>query len=374
VAGLNEKEADLARDVLKRFPVSDPIELDPIGNGLIHGSYLVHCAGTPMYVLQHLNTHVFRDPELLASNALVVTERIRSAVIERGGDPLREVLQFIQADDGRYLVTMQDGSVWRLAHFVPETVTVDVARNPAEAGIYARAFARFLRDVWDVSPDLVRDTIPGFHDTPRRYRRFREVVAAAGKHGARERETDRFLKARHMVDAINARGAYLDIVERERAEGVISTHVCHNDTKVNNLLLDRETMQPLCVIDLDTAGPGSPLVDAGDLLRTASATASEEEPDIDLVEVDVESANAITGAFEQELGTRLNRREIQLLPFSGWLITVEQAIRYLTDFLENDIYYGERYPGHNLRRTENQLALAISMERDFVDLREIWTE
>ena len=365
--------------ILRKFGITDECSLSPVGNGLIHTTLLVSTAGRPAFVLQRLNTVVFPDPAILANNAQVVTQRLRDAVVARGGDVTREVLQFLPARDGRLFAEAEDGSYWRLSHYVSDSTSVDIAGSSQEAGSVARAFASFLRDLWDLSPDLVQDAIPGFHDTPKRYSRYQTVLektraAAVADSGAGEgtdNRRDRFARAGDLVEAILARADLLSVIESERLSGLLSTHICHNDTKVNNVLLDETSRDPLCVIDLDTIGRGSPLMDVGDLLRTAAATASEEEQDPGRVAADPEAALAIVHAFADVLDERLNAREHQLLPFSGWIITMEQCIRYLTDYLEGDVYYGERYPGHNLCRAQNQLALARSMEESFVDLRSI---
>ena len=353
--------------VLEEFGVEPGWTVAPMGNGLIHATSVVSFAGEPAYVLQHLNTAVFPDPVVLAHNAAVVTNRIRRAVVQRGGDVTREVLRFIPARGGRYFTQSPDGSYWRLSCFIPRTLTIDVARSADEAGRIARAFARFQSDVWDVPPQEVQDAIPGFHDTPRRYAKLCRVIE--GARGTQLR--GRLDQARGLADEIHDRSRYLGIIESDRRSGRISTHVCHNDTKVNNVLLDEDSLEPLCVIDFDTVGPGSPLMDAGDLLRTAAATVSEEERDEQKVAADPDAARAIISAFADVLRDRLGARERELLAFSGWVITMEQAIRYLTDYLEGDVYYGERYPGHNLYRARNQLALARSMEEGFVDLSAI---
>lgn len=359
--------ADQIAAVLEDYGVDTGYTCAAIGNGLIHETIAVSYGGAPRYVLQHLNTNVFPDPGLCARNAEVVTDRIRRAVTGRGGDLSREVLRFVPTRDGRLFTQSPDGSSWRMADFIPETVTIDVPGDAGEAGRIAGAFALFQNDLWDVPANRVRDAIPGFHDTPKRYEKFRRVAAAA----ERSNRAERLEQAHELVEQIQNRAELLGIIESERNSGGISTHVCHNDTKVNNVLLDETSRDPLCVIDLDTIGRGSPLMDVGDLLRTAAATASEEEQDLGRVAADPEAALAIVHAFADVLDERLNAREHQLLPFSGWIITMEQCIRYLTDYLEGDVYYGERYPGHNLCRAQNQLALARSMEESFVDLRSI---
>ncbi len=350
--------------ILKEFDVEPGYTLTQLGIGLIHKTYAVSYNGKAAYILQRLNTDVFPRTEILEHNSRVVTECIERAVRARHGDVGREVLRFVPSAGGSLIASAEDKSRWRLSHYVSDSTTVNIARSADEAAAVARAFAEFLRDLWELPPDRVQDAIPGFHDTPRRYRRLRDIVDALESSGSNAR----LAAASDLIAKIRSRANLLGIIEAEKAAGRISTHVCHNDTKVNNVLLDVTTRRPLCVIDLDTIGPGSPLMDVGDLLRTAAATATEEERDLDEVAVDPPTADAIVAAFLEVLSGRLNEREQQLLPFAGWLITMEQAIRYLTDYLENDVYYGERYPRHNLRRAQNQLALALSMEHSIVDL------
>jgi Ser/Thr protein kinase RdoA (MazF antagonist) len=361
-------ERDHALVALTRFDIEPGYTTAPVGNGLIHTTLAVSYDDDPRYVLQRINTGVFPDPHKLAENARVVTSRLEKAVVSRGGDVDREVLRFVPSRDGGLVVQDDEGGYWRLARFVRDSATIDIAEDVREAGAIASAFARFQLDLWDLAPESVSEAIPGFHDTPARYRRLLAAARAAAQTDDGTLISERYEQARDDLETIAARAHLLGVIEDGRASGALSSRICHNDTKVNNVLIDAATRRTLCVIDLDTIGPGSPLMDVGDLLRTAAATATEEEQDTSLVAVDPTIAAAITSAFRDVLAARLNEAERSLLSFGGWMITMEQAVRFLTDFLEGDAYYGERYPAHNLFRARNQLALAASMEREIVDL------
>lgn len=343
-----------------------PVAVEPIGRGLIHRTYGVHFQGAaPRYVLQQINTLVFANLEALESNLNVVCATLRQRAEARDDDLDRMVLRLIPTVDGGLIARDCDGLAWRMSCFVAESVTVDVIESVTAAYKAAQAFANFHLDLWDLPAESVEETIPDFHNTPLRYAALKRAISSCAK------ESDRLQRARQAIELINLRAESLSRVETGLSDGSLSSHVCHNDTKISNLLLDLHSHSPLCVIDLDTIGPGSPLLDVGDLLRSGATTASEEEGDLALVSANVEYANAIIDGFFSVVGNRMNAYEREGMAFGGWLITMEQAIRYLTDYLLGDPYYGESYSGHNLVRAENQLTLATSMEES---LKIPWVE
>jgi len=354
------------KDALALFDIPNALnQLHPVESGLIHSTYSVHdAAGTPQLILQKIKTTVFADVVTLERNMAVVTGRLKDAAEARGLDPVHTVLTFVPARDGRLIARDEQGGSWRLSRFIANSVAVDVAEDPELTGRIAGAFAWFHRDLWEVPAGSITAVIPDFHNTPLRCERLRDVARSLSKDsdaGFAERLANSSVELQTILD----RSVDLGRIQNGLSDGTLTASICHNDTKVNNVLLDRDSMMPLCVIDLDTVGPGSVLADVGDMLRTAAASVSEEERDLSKVRIDTGRAEAVVDGFLSVLGDHLNETERRMLFYSGWLITMEQAIRYLTDYLEGDVYYGERYPGHNLVRTRNQLALAQSMESVF---------
>lgn len=339
------------------FAIDGSPLIESLGRGLINQTYAVSMdAAAPRYVLQQINTKVFTNTSAIEHNLETVCKILERCAITRGEDPERDVLRFVRTPVGRLMARDDAGFVWRMSHYVQDSIAVDAIDDATTAYRAAARFGCFLSDLWDVPADGVKATIPGFHDSPAR---LAELHRALRSPDGDRRRLDR---ARDAISDIEIRDNELDRVETGAADGTLSRHVCHFDTKISNVLLDRRSKLPLCVIDLDTIGPGSPLLDIGDLLRTGAASANEEEQDHSLVAVNIEYANAIIDGFLSVLGDKLGPVEREFLTYSGWLITIEQAIRYLTDYLQDDRYYGARFPEQNLLRATNQLALAKSME------------
>lgn len=311
------------------------------GRGRIHQSFLV-AGSDPAFLLQRLNTHVFADPEALTRNVDLVARTVQS--------PLR--LERTERDQLLHWATPTD--CWRLLRFVPKSCPLSLPVTPVEAERAAEAFGSFSDSVASIPPSHLASTIPDFHNTPLRYQRLQQSVAAA-------------TEARRSADGVAAalsflaeRSSVLGIVEDARVSGRIPTRVAHNDAKLDNLVVHCVTGAPLAVVDLDTVMTGSPLHDLGDLLRSAAVTANEDERDLAKVGVDWDLAEAIQDGFLRT--AHLDSKERSLAASAGWLMSVEQAIRYLTDFLQEDRYYGVEYPNQNLVRAQNQIVLAGSFE------------
>lgn len=330
---------------------------NPLGSGHIHDTFVAEYrrgGGLERYVLQRLNTRVFDDPRALAANLQRITEHLRARLTVRGcADPERRCLRPLLNSAADGWAVDSAGAYWRAFPYIEGTRTVERVEHASEAREAARAFGRFAADLIDLGEPRLVQTIPDFHDTAKRVRRL-EVVVQADPHGR-----------------VAAVAAELDQAARswERLErGLIAVdasnlprRVMHNDCKLNNLLLDAESGEGLCVIDLDTTMDGTILCDFGELVRSGACRAAEDESDLAKVEIDLDLFGAIAEGYW--LGARdfLCELEIRALPLAGPVLTLENAVRFLTDYLEGDVYFRTRREGQNLDRARRHLRLLDSM-------------
>jgi hypothetical protein len=307
-------------------------------------------AGARRVVLQRVNTHVFRAPDVLMETWLRVTEHVRAALAREGRPDLeRRCLRAIRTRAGGLLHADAHGALWRAFPLIEGARSFDVPDGPARAEEAARAFGAFAAQLADLDPEAVPESIPHFHDFPHRLAAFEAAVAADPHARARAAARD--------VDA--ARRLAADVERALACEGAaqLPRRVVHNDCKLNNVLFDDATAEGLCVIDLDTVMPGSVLADFGDLARTAACPALEDEPDLACVRVDARLYEAIARGYLAGAGALLTPVELALLPLAGPLIALETGIRFLTDHLSGDLYFRIHRPGHNLDRARVQMRL-----------------
>ena len=325
-------------------------------------TYRLPGGGQRDYLLQRINTYVFKDPVGVMRNIDLVTRHIESAYRAMGVDPARRVLRVIPADDGLYYRTETD-DYWRAYNFITGATAYDRIESPAAFREAARGFGEFQRLLTDFPAGTLAETIPGFHHTARRYQAFEASVVAdrAGRVKDLAEEIDFLRRRRDMMCEI------VSALE----DGRLPVRVTHNDTKINNVMIDDDTGRALCVIDLDTVMPGSALYDFGDAIRSGAASVIEDDPRFDRVAVDLELFRAFAEGFLSELRDILTPGEIDMLPLSAKVITCEQAMRFLTDYIDGDLYYKIRTPDHNLVRARNQMALVKDMERHFDEMRAI---
>ena len=331
------------------------------GNGHINSTYIVTAESGARYILQILNTAIFKDPVGVMENIVAVTEHIRAGLIRGGEDAERGTMRVVRTKDGGCGLTDAAGRFWRAYDFVEHTVcrlTLDSAETFARVG---EAFGDFQRRLSDFDASRLNESIPNFHNTKKRYADFLAAVErnAAGRADAVREEirfiTDRADRCSLIVDALES--------------GELPLRVTHNDTKLSNILLDETTEEAVCIIDLDTVMPGSSLYDFGDSIRTGAASAAEDEPDLDKVHFLPEMFKAYTRGFVKGTGGALTEREVSMLPDGAYIITLEQAIRFLGDYLDGDTYYHTDYPDHNLVRARTQLRLVAEMEACMDELR-----
>jgi hypothetical protein len=336
--------------IIRKFHIRGNIkEIQPLGNGLINDtSRLVNGdPAAPDYVLQRINNKVFQDVDLLQRNIEAVTRHIRRKLEAAGEEDIdRKVLQFVPTDEGKTYYRDGDGNYWRVMVFIKDSVTYETVDEKFSytAGC---AFGDFEAKLADI-PDQLGETIPDFHNMELRMRQLREAVAAD--------KAGRLQEVQAIVDEMLGNGDDLCLAEQLHRQGLLPKRVCHCDTKVNNMLFDRQG-HVLCVIDLDTVMPSYVFSDYGDFLRTAANTAPEDEPDVAKVSFNLDIFRAFTRGYLESTRTFLTPVERQQLPYAVCLFPFMQAVRFLTDYLNGDTYYKTQYPEHNLVRTRAQMKL-----------------
>jgi len=323
-------------------------------NSTFRATYLDSDGSEHRYIFQAINRNVFKDPYAVMRNVECVTRHINARVLRLRKDLGGQTLNLFPARDGSIWVEDERGSVWRCYNNIEGCVTYDVVGNTRQAYQAARAFGAFQALVSDLDSNLIIETIPDFHHTRKRFERLMEVAAAdpLGRLAGAAEEFD-FIRKRE-----NLTGIVLDLL----AAGEIPSRVTHNDTKINNVMIDADLDQAVCVIDLDTVMPGSILYDFGDLVRSATSPAAEDETDLSKVRMQMPMYEALVEGYLDAASTFLNEAEIDHLTHSGKLMTLEVGMRFLTDYLEGDVYFKTHRARHNLDRCRTQLKLVERIE------------
>jgi len=312
------------------------------------------------YLLQRINHHVFRSPEELMANIAGITAHLRTKIVAGGGNPLRETITLIPCAQGNSFYQTLDGDYWRAALFIEGAKTYDVVKNLAHVYGAAKAFGNFQRLVSDFPVDQLHETIPAFHHTPKRFDAF---VAAV------ERDAhNRAASVRAEIEFVERRAGETSVLVDLLAQGRLPLRVTHNDTKFNNVLIDDATGEGICVIDLDTVMPGLSLYDFGDAVRSGANSAAEDEQDLSMVTVDLGVFEHFTAGYLDAARGFLIPLEIDYLPFSARLMTFECGRRFLTDYLDGDIYFRIHRPDHNLDRSRTQFKMVHDMEARYDQL------
>jgi aminoglycoside phosphotransferase (APT) family kinase protein len=293
-------------------------------------------------------------------NVECVTRHINWKVLRVKKDLGGQTLSLYPGRGGRCWVSGPQGGVWRCYNHIEGCHTYDIVENTRQAYQAARAFGSFQDLVSDLPADELEETIPDFHHTRKRHERLLEVAAAD--------PLGRLAAARAEFDFVRERGHIVDRLLQLQAEGAIPVRITHNDTKINNVMIDEDTDEAVCVIDLDTVMPGLALYDFGDLVRSATSPAAEDERDLSKVAMQMPMFEALVEGYLEAAGDFLNQTEVDHLAFSGKLITLEIGIRFLTDFLEGDVYFKTHRDGHNLDRCRTQLKLVERIEEQEVEM------
>jgi len=331
------------------------------GNGHINETYLLRTDRPHDYILQKINSRVFHDVPALMDNIIAVTDHLR----KQNPDP-RQVLTLVPTTQGLPYLSTQSGEYWRLYEFITDSICLEKPESAEDLRQSGVAFGDFQNRLADFPSASLTETIPRFHDTPDRYRLFHVAL--------REDRARRLETARQEIDSYLAREAEAAVLMDLRRRGELPLRVTHNDTKLNNVMLDAATRTPLCVIDLDTVMPGLAANDFGDSIRFGASTAAEDERDLDRVELSLALYGAYAEGFLRACGKGLTKTEIDTLPHGVKLMTLECGVRFLTDYLNGDTYFHTSRPGQNLDRARTQIKLVSDMEKKWDAIRRIIDE
>jgi Ser/Thr protein kinase RdoA (MazF antagonist) len=345
-------------DILHQFSFNGNItDIHLCKYGHINDTFVVRTGlngRSQRFILQRINHHVFRQPEALMTNIVRVTTFLREKIAAEGGDPERETLTLIPTRTGQLYHTTPEGDYWRSYRFVDGVRTFQQVESPEHLYQAARAFGRFMRLLDDFPAEELHETIPDFHHTPKRFNALTRAVD--------EDAHNRAWIARDLIALAENQVEKMGLVIEALEAGDLPHRVTHNDTKFDNVLIDEHTGEGICVVDLDTVMPGSALFDFGDFVRTGANTAPEDERNLDRVSLNLDYFDAIARGFMEETRGALTPLEREWLPLSAWLLTFEVAMRFLTDYLNGDVYFRIHRPDHNLERARAQFKLAADME------------
>ena len=334
-----------------------------LNQGHINNTYLLlfdYDGTEKCYILQQINTAVFKDPDVLMKNYVGVTEFVRNKVIQAGGNPKRESIKVYKTVDGKPYYLDKNGRYWRVINYIINTVSYDFPDNPDICRRTGKTFGNFQKLLADYPAETLAETIPNFHNTVSRYADFEAAVKAdkVGRAAGVQKEIEFVINRKKDCSVL------LDLMEK----GELPVRVTHNDTKLNNVLFDKKTGEGICVVDLDTVMPGLSLYDFGDSLRFAGNTADEDEKDLSKVKFNMDFYRAYTEGYLSAAGDSLNETEVYYLPFSCKLMTLECGIRFLTDYLNGDVYFRISRPEHNLDRCRTQLKLVEEIENLYLEM------
>lgn len=315
------------------------------------------------YILQRINDNVLKNPKRLMENVEKVTSHILEKVKLANGDVLRETLNLVRTSLGESYYRCSDGHYWRAFLFIEGARTYNKVEKPEHIYEAGKALGRFQNQLADFNAEELFEVIEDFHNTPKRYNNFLEAV----EKDSVNRVKDSLDEIKFIMDRADDLSKLVNLLN----DGKLPLRCTHNDTKINNIMIDDETGKAVCLIDLDTVMPGLSLYDFGDAIRSGCSTADEEEKDLNKINFDMELyGNFIKGLLEESKNT-LNKYEIENIAFSAKLITIELAMRFLTDYLNGDTYFRVAEENQNLYRTRNQLKLALEIEKNLEKMNEI---
>ena len=361
ILGVEDRNLEDALFAFKLGEVASYVK--PFGSGHINDTYAVYLgdgAGTLSYVIQRINTEVFKKPQEVMENIFGVTEYLRARILARGGDADRETLNYIKTKTGAPYFEDADGGPWRCYNYIPDSVCIESVRTPKDFYNSGKSFGAFLRELENYPAETLHETIEKFHDTRKRLRDFETALERDVWDRARTCKPETAFVQAHARDC----AVLMDLLE----QGRLPLRVTHNDTKLNNILFDKDTGEGLCVIDLDTIMPGLALNDYGDSIRFGASTAREDEPDLEKVHFDLELFEAYTKGYLETAGSALTDMEKEYLPWGAKMMTLECGIRFLTDYLQGDTYFKVTHSTHNLERARTQFKLVSEMEAHWEEM------
>lgn len=347
------------REIAARFAINGRVaQCERYGSGHINETYLVLTDQNARYILQKINDAVFRDVPALMENIAAVTRYLRA----RTDDP-RRAMHLMETTDGANVTRDADGGWWRMYDFVRDSICLQAAETEQDFYQSAVAFGEFQRELADFPAHTLHETIAKFHDTRNRYAQLHEALNAD--------PLGRASSVQEEIAFALAREAEAGALMRLLEAGELPLRVTHNDTKLNNVLLDRDTRKPLCVIDLDTVMPGLAAFDFGDSIRFGASTAAEDETDLSKVEMSLSLFETYAQGFLSACGGALSALEKETLPLGAKLMTLECGVRFLTDYLSGDTYFRIHRPNHNLDRCRTQFKLVADMEKKQKEMQAI---
>lgn len=343
-------------EIVKLFPISDEVvDILPIGNGFINDTFgvVVRTDDECKYVLQRINDSVFEDVETLQNNIFSVTNHIRAFLEKKGtNDVDRRVLTFIKTKEGKTFAD-KDGTKWRLAYFIEGSKSYESV-TPQLAHAAGLAYGEFHAMLSDIPEGVLGETIPNFHNMSFRLMQLDEAVEVDPK--------GRVAEVGELLSEIDKRREEMTVQERLYAKGELPKRITHCDTKVNNILFDKESDEVLCVIDLDTVMPGFVLSDIGDFIRTAVNKGAEDDECLSNIQVDMDIFRSFITGYMESSSCFLTPVEVSMLPYGGRLLTYMQCVRFLTDYINGDTYYKTTKSKHNLIRAKAQFEFLTRLE------------
>ncbi len=354
------------KDICNHFKIEGEfLSSEPLGNGHINQTLLVKFKNINTeysYVFQKINHLVFKDPVKLMDNYYRVSKHLRDCIDkDKSIDESRNLDVILTKQGAPYHHRVEDNTFWRCYNYIDNAETFDVAENKNQAYQAAKTFAKFLKLVKTLPGNRLYETIPDFHNTPKRIEQLEKAILNNPCNRLK------FVKkeAQFILNRKKEAGTLVQLLK----EGKLKEQITHNDTKINNVLLDSATGEGVCVIDLDTVMPGIIHYDFGDMIRSGASSANENEKDLSKVYMDFEMYSAILHGFLEEADEFLTPLDKELLPLSAKIITLEIGIRFLTDYLSGDEYFKIHYSDENLHRTRTQLKLVASIEQQFAEMK-----
>lgn len=348
-------------NILRQFELDfPPSSVSSYGQGHINRTYLVETSGNERYILQGINKTVFPRPEELMENIVKVTMYLKDMIEKSGGNPDRETLTLVPALDGKSFFKDEEGEYYRVYRFIEDAVTLNAVGQLTDFYESGIAFGRFQSMLRDFPAETLHCVIPDFHNTAKRFLALEKAV---------ELDTcGRKEEVKKEIDFIWERRQEMSLLEDMQKAGALPLRVTHNDTKLNNVMLDKKSHKALCVIDLDTVMPGLSVHDFGDAIRFGANTAAEDERDLQKVSLSLELYDIYKKGFLQGCEGSLTKDELRMLPMGAKMMTLECGMRFLTDYLSGDTYFKVAREKHNLDRCRCQLALAADMERKWNEM------
>ena len=356
----------LLQSAANAFDFGGPVLCDAhhYGEGHINDTFVVWREDhSKRFILQRINTDTFTNPVGLMENVCGVTRHLRAKILAEGGDPARETLNVIPTLSGSTCYLDADGGAWRAYDFVEDTICLQQVGSETDFRTVAETLGKFQNQLEDYPASTLHETIARFHDTPNRYANFEKALAADALGRAKNIASE--------IEFIHAREQDCHVLLDQLAAGEIPLRVTHNDTKINNVLIDAATGKGICVIDLDTVMPGLSAYDFGDSIRTGANDCAEDEPDQSKVHFDLHLYEVFAKGYLSTAGASMSMAEKKSLAWGARLMTLECGIRFLTDYLEGDHYFHIARPDHNRDRARTQVTLVRQMEEVFDQMLEI---